>query len=85
MPRGRSRPPARPRAPALGNDPFERGAAQREPAAPAIGESTLTTIPADDAATASSTATPTPTATATPTPTATATPTSTAFFRSPRA
>ena len=52
------------RAPALGNDPFERGAAPREPA------------PARDAAPAApSTPTPTPTPTAAPTPTPTAAPT----------
>jgi 1-acyl-sn-glycerol-3-phosphate acyltransferase len=66
-PKGR----ARPRRPALGNDPFERGAASREPAAPRAKEQTPTAAAASTAAsTPTSTPTPTPTPTRTPTPTA---------------
>ncbi|HEX9401003.1 MAG TPA: lysophospholipid acyltransferase family protein [Anaeromyxobacter sp.] len=43
--RDRSSAPARPRRPALGNDPFERGAAEREPAVAAIAIASTTAIP----------------------------------------
>jgi 1-acyl-sn-glycerol-3-phosphate acyltransferase len=63
--------PARPRRPALGNDPFERGAAVREPAQPSAS-STSSQTP---------TSTATPTATSTPIPTPTSTPTPAAADR----
>ena len=60
-----------PRRPALGNDPFERGAAAREPFGPRA-------TPVATRFTATPTPTPTATPTATPTPTSTPTSTSTA-------
>jgi 1-acyl-sn-glycerol-3-phosphate acyltransferase len=71
-PRGR----ARPRRPALGNDPFERGAASREPAEPDATQQAPTARPTS---TPTATARPTaaPTATPAPIPAPTATPSKT--------